>query len=746
VKAYGYNIFVSGLPGTGKATFAAKLAEAAADSGDPPRDTCYVYNFTEPKYPKLLTLKNGSGEEFKQDMDELVTRLSVDVPALFNGYEFEVEKNAIVKKLHEKRDEAIAAVTKSAKENGFGVKSLTSGIQFLPIIDGEMVNEEQYETLSPETKAEITAKSETITEQTAAVLRTIKGYEAETAKKVEELEYKHGLFLTGRLMAGLFTKYADEYGVLDYLQSVKEDVMENLCDFLESGESDDELMQLMPWAAKKGRDESFMKYQVNLIACNNGRPPVVIGHNPTYANLVGEIEYESEHGNLTTDFTKIKAGLLHKANGGYLILRANDVLSNYSVWETLKKTLKTKEITIEPLREYGGSIAAATLKPEPIPLDVKIILIGSGLCHEILFEYDDDFQKLFKLHAEFDYEMPNDGGNNLKIAEFIKKYISDNKTAEFDNGAVARICEYAARLSENQQTLSSQFGKISELLTETAAWAKLDGAEVVAAEHVNKAVAERDRRLNMYEEKLQSLIDKNVIMIDTDGSKTAQINGLAVLESGGYAFAKPSRITATTYVGKSGIVNIEKEAEMSGSIHDKGVEVLTGYLGQLYAQDFPLSLSCRICFEQNYHGIDGDSASSAELYAILSSLADLPIKQNLAVTGSINQRGEIQPIGGVTLKIEGFFATCKKRGLTGEQGVIIPEQNTRDLALNDEVVEAVKDGVFHIYAITTADEGMELLTGTPSGSRKGRGKYPPDSVHGRVSRKLRDFYKKSIAE
>jgi len=729
VKAYGYNIFVSGLPGTGKTTFACEFAKQAAKTDAPPPDLCYVHNFDEPKYPNLLSVKNGLGNVLKSEMEELVTKLCEDIPALLAGEEFDNEKNAVVKVFHDKREELITNVTKYAKENGFGAKSLNSGMQFLPIIDGEMINEEQYDQLTADVKADITARSETITERTAQTMRKIKVLEAETNKKVEELEYKHGLFLVGRLMAGLLVKFENEHAVLAYLSKVKEDVLANLGDFLDNAEqNDDELMNIVPWAGKKPKDDAFNKYKINLIA-HSSSAPVIVSHNPTYASLVGEIEYENEMGNLVADFMKIKPGLLHTANGGYLILQANDVLTSFQAWETIKRALRTKEIITEPIREFGGGVITATLKPAPVPLDVKVILVGPGWCYDILHEYDDDFQKLFKIHAEFDYEMPYTPHNTASLAQLVKKFAREHDSLEFDCGAVARLIEYSVRLADNQEMMSTQMGKLTDILTEAVAWAKIAGAVIVTDSYIEKAIAERDKRLNMYEEKLGGLIDKNFIMIDTDGAKTAQINGLAVLSSGGYAFAKPSRITATTYVGKAGVVNIEKEAEMSGSIHDKGVEVLTGYLGQMYAQEFPLSLSCRICFEQNYNGIDGDSASSTELYAILSSLSETPISQEIAVTGSVNQFGKIQPIGGVSHKIEGFFDICKKRGLTGTQGVIIPRQNVKDLVLKDAVIDAVKNGKFSIYAIDDIDEGIEILMETPA-----------RTIHEKVLKKLKKYY------
>jgi predicted ATP-dependent protease len=408
--------------------------------------------------------------------------------------------------------------------------------------------------------------------------------------------------------------------------------------------------------------------------------------------------------------------------------------------------LLTGEIVTEPMREYATGIAVSGIKPQPVKVDLKIILVGTEFYYELLYECEEDFQKLFKIRADFDDEMKLSSDNVTQVCRFVKSYAEREKTPDFHVRAVAKIIEASARIAERQNKLTANFNRVSEMLAESAAWARIESSPVVLEEHVRKAIAEQEFRLNMYEEKLTEMIEDGTILIDTEGFKVGQLNGLAVLDMGDYVFAKPSRITATSYVGKAGIVNIEKEAEMSGSIHEKGVQVLIGYLGQTYAQEFPLSLSCRICFEQNYSGIDGDSASSAELYAVMSSLSQYPINQSLACTGSMNQRGEIQPIGGVTYKIEGFFDLCRNRGLTGGQGVIIPKSNVSDLMLKDEVVQAVKDGLFHIYSIETVDDGIELLTGVKAGVKSDKDKYPLDSVHGKIMKKLREYYKKATEE
>jgi len=749
MKMKGYNLYISGASGVGKTTFAKAFAERIAATEAIPQDLCYVYHFKEPKRPKLLSLPGGKGLPFKADMDDFARGLAIEIPRAFSSKEFEAQKNGIVKAYQEKRDDTIKVVSDYAKEKGFGVKMTNTGIYFMPVVDGEMISEEQYDALPDADKEEISGHSDDIQQEAAEVMNAIKAFEEDTRRRVEALEYHIGLFTVGRHVGQLQEKYAEEPDVLAFLSEVKKDVLENLKDFLNEPDAEEEYLQgLMPWMAKKGQTDFLSKYKVNLLtdASQATGAPVVVSYNPTFANLLGEVEYDSEFGNLTTDFMKIKPGLLHQANGGYLILQAHDVLSNPHAWEALRKTLQTNAVDIEPMREYASGVPVSSLKPEPAPVSVKVVLAGSPFYYELLSEYDEDFGKMFRIHAAFDYEIQGGEGNTAEVCRFIKRFVQEEGTPEFDCNAAAAVLLYAARLAERQDKLTAQFSRLWEIMAEAATWARLDGQALVTAAAVEKAIAERENRLNLYEEKLTDMIERDVIMIDTAGRKVGQINGLAVMDTGDYVFAKPSRITATAYMGKSGIVNIEKEAEMSGAIHDKGVQVLIGYLGQTYAQEFPLSLSCRVCFEQNYSGIDGDSASSTELYAVLSSLSELPINQELAVTGSMNQRGEIQAIGGVTHKIEGFFDLCAKRGLTGRQGVIIPAQNVHELVLNDAVVEAVKAGAFHIYAIKHVDEGLALLLDKPAGVPGAKGKYPTGSVHGLVYKKLKDFYKKSMME
>ena len=738
MKEKGYNIYVCGSAGTGRTTFAMEYAKKLAAIEPVPPDLCYVYNFENPKCPKLLRLPAGMGKRLKKDMAELIDRLSAEIPKVFADRDYEQKKNSIVRILKSKQEEIIKDMTEEARKSDFEVKNSNSGLFFLPIINGEVINEEQFDSLTQEQRDTITKKSESIQQRASDALREMREYEKVTRKNVEDLDYSLGLLTVGHHMTDILEEFSAEPELLKYLKAVKEDILENLTDFL-SGDSDEEeaMQALMPWQAKKNNEDTLSKYKINLLTDNSvlDGAPVVIDYNPSYSNLIGEIEYDNEFGNFSTDFMKIKPGLLHKANGGYLILQAQDILGSHHSWEILRRSLITGQILTESLREFNTGIAVSGIKPEPIPLDVKIIIIGGGFYYEILYTYDDYFEKLFKIRADFDYEMKLNDANMTEIARFM----GHHSPLPLDSGAVGRLIEHSVRLAERQDRLSTKFCRIKEILDEAVVWAKMDGAEKVTDKYVQKAIYKRENRLNMYEEKLSEMIEDDVIMISTEGAKVGQINGLAVLDTGDYAFGKPSRITATTYMGNAGIVNIEKESDMSGSIHDKGVQVITGYLGHMYAQTFPISLSCRICFEQNYSGIDGDSASSTELFAILSSLSGIPIRQDIAVTGSINQYGEIQPIGGATYKVEGFFDLCKSRGLTGSQGVIIPTRNVRDLVLKDEVVEAVKKGQFHIYPISHVDEGIEILMGTLAGKPP----YPFNTIHGKVYRKLRSYHKKN---
>lgn len=749
VKMKGYNIYMCGPSGTGKTTYALSSTQKLAATEPVPMDWCYVYNFENPMKPMAISFEAGIGKRFVDDMAELVAQFRKELSKAFRSEDYEKEKLMIAHGFEEQQDEMFDEMSVLADEYDFILKSMESGIYFIPIVNGEPVENENYDVLSEEEKEAIDKNNLLLREKTAPFMRKIYEFRKECDKQIDELNHKIANAAIGHYIEEVKETYKINERVISYINNVQKDVLEHLEYFMEEEEpEEDVLSSLMPLFGKKQEEDVTQRYRVNLIVDNSQTQgaPVVVNFNPTYNNLMGEIEYDSEFGNLTTDFMKIKSGLFHQANGGYLIVQAHDILSAPHAWEALRSVIKTKEINIDTIRELQGSTATPVLKPEPIPIQFKVIMIGSEYFYNVLSEYDEEFDKFFKIRADFDYEMPRTDENILKITQFIKGFVEREKTLEFDVSAICAIIEYSSRSTSRQDKLSTRFNYLAEILVESYTWAKLENATIITAKHVQEAIYEKEQRMKLYEEKLDEMLDEEVVMIDTQGSEIGQINGLAVLDMGSYAFGTPSRITATTYVGKSGIVNIEKEAHMSGHTHDKGVQIITGFLGQTYAQKFPMSLSCRVCFEQNYNGIDGDSASSTELYCIISSLSELPIRQNLAVTGSVNQKGEIQAIGGVTQKIEGFFKLCKKRGLTGNQGVIIPLSNVKELVLNDEVIDAVKTGVFHIYPIKHIDEGIELLMDYPAGEKDEDGKFPVDSVHGKVYAKLAAFAKASKIE
>ena len=749
VKMKGYNIYMCGPSGTGKTTYALSSTQKLAATEPVPMDWCYVYNFENPMKPMAISFEAGIGKRFVDDMAELVAQFRKELSKAFRSEDYEKEKLMIAHSFEEQQDEMFDEMSVLADEYDFILKSMESGIYFIPIVNGEPVENENYDVLSEEEKEAIDKNNLLLREKTAPFIRKIYEFRKECDKQIDELNHKIANVAIGHYIEEVKETYKTNERVISYINNLQKDVLEHLEYFMEEEEpEEDVLSSLMPLFGKKQEEDVTQRYRVNLIVDNSQTQgaPVIVNFNPTYNNLMGEIEYDSEFGNLTTDFMKIKSGLFHQANGGYLIVQAHDILSAPHAWEALRSVIKTKEINIDTIRELQGSTATPVLKPEPIPIQFKVIMIGSEYFYNVLSEYDEEFDKFFKIRADFDYEMPRTDEKKKKITQFIKGFVEREKTLEFDVSAICAIIEYSSRSTSRQDKLSTRFNYLAEILVESYTWAKLENATIITAKHVQEAIYEKEQRMKLYEEKLDEMLDEEVVMIDTQGSEIGQINGLAVLDMGSYAFGTPSRITATTYVGKSGIVNIEKEAHMSGHTHDKGVQIITGFLGQTYAQKFPMSLSCRVCFEQNYNGIDGDSASSTELYCIISSLSELPIRQNLAVTGSVNQKGEIQAIGGVTQKIEGFFKLCKKRGLTGNQGVIIPLSNVKELVLNDEVIDAVKTGVFHIYPIKHIDEGIELLMGYPAGEKDEDGKFPADSVHGKVYAKLAAFAKASKIE
>lgn len=740
IKTRGYNIYMSGMTGTGKTSYAESYIRKIAAKEKTPDDWCYIFNFDKTNQPIAINLPAGLGKVLQKDMDDFIKILKQEITKAFDSDEYEKEKNNIIKEFQDIRDNLLNQLNEDAEKQGFKVKTTSAGIYFLPVIEGKTLSEQEYGELDERLKHEINEKSNIMQNETIDIIRKIRNIEKDAEEKVCQWDNKIALFAVGMHINDLKEKYKDYGKVIHYLDKVQNDILENLDDFREEEVSEEQQQLIIPWV-KSSEASPTDKYKVNLLVDNSELKgaPVIIDFNPTFYNLLGKFEYENEFGTMTTDYTLIKAGLFHQANGGYLILQAKDVLSNVQAWEALKRVLKTKKISVENMKEQMGLVAVSALKPEPIPVRIKVILVGNAYLYQMLYEYDEDFRKLFKIKSDFDEEMDRNSENILELAHFISSFCKREKTLHFDKTGVAKVVDYSSWLTEDQNKLTTRFNDIVEILCESCAWAEIDEDVLVRDKHVKKAILEKINRSNKYDKKLLELLEDGTIMIDTEGEVIGQINGLTILDMGDYSFGKPSRITAATYMGESGIVNIEREIEMSGTSHTKGVLILSGYIGQKYAQEIPLSLSASLCFEQLYNGVDGDSASSAELYAVLSSLAEAPIKQGIAVTGSVNQHGVIQPIGGATNKIEGFFELCKIRGLTDNQGVIIPYQNSKNLLLNDEVIEAVKLGKFHIYPVKTIDEGIEILTGLKAGEKNKNGSYPRGTINYKVYEKLKRF-------
>lgn len=738
VKSDGFNIFVCGATGTGRNTQVNKLVNEIAARQDTPDDWIYVYNFVLPDEPIAVRLPAGRGIMFKKDMEELLGELKIEIPKAFESEDYETRRHELLKEYKTMRDSTLEDVENEAFQQGFMLKQSATGVILVPRSGNQPMTAEEYESLSDHEKEEIERKKHELHIRIEKVLSEVRAMEKAAKMKIKELEKEVVLFSVKHIIDELRFKYREFEDIVQYLNMVQEDIVENLDLFKEEEEEAQAVIFGVRGATKKA---STTKYQVNLLVDHRHSKgaPVIREPNPTYYNLVGRIEYVSHFGSMSTDFTMVSAGALHKANGGYLILQAMDVLSSFMAWDVLKRVIRNQEIKVEDINEQFRLITTTSLKPKPIPSDIKIIMVGPPWLYQLLYKFDEDFRKMFKIKADFDIEMDRDEDMIKKYASFIKVRCEEEGLRHFDRKAVAKIVEYGSRLTQDQEKLSARFMYIADILREANYWAGQDNKEYVDEPHVIKAIHEKIYRSNMIEEKIVELINKNILMIDSEGIEVGQVNGLAVIDMGEYMFGKPSRITARTFMGKKGVVDIERQVKMGGNIHSKGVMILNGYFGERFAQDNPLSLSASICFEQSYSGVDGDSASSTEAYCLLSSLSGVPIKQSIAVTGSMNQHGMVQPIGGVNEKIEGFYHVCKIKGLTGKQGVMIPEANVKHLMLKEEVIEAVRKGKFNIWAVSTVDEGIEILTGKKAGEKNKTGAYPKGTINYLVDKKLKEY-------
>ena len=714
MKHKGYNIYIAGVSGIGRTNYAKSLIKKNIKFNENLKDWIYVNNFRNNNEPVALSFKAGVGKEFKNDIDDIIEKLKVEIPKIFNSKEYENHNRLLMTELENNIHSIIDELNEFAKPKGFKFQITERGLLSVPIKeDGQLMEEPELGNLTPSEIRELRERGLKLNQESKEYIDKIKSCEDIYKNKSNELDRNVGRSLVGFYGQYLLTKYGEDEKVNKYINALCNDIVNNIAKFKKEPEDDKKdamaLLGIMP----NKRDDKFLnRYRVNLFIDNSEckECKIIVESNPTYYNLTGSIEYKNEMGSLTTSFMEIKPGAIHKANGGFLIINVRDLLSNPFSWECLKRTLKTEKINIESLNKQYGYLVTSTLKPEPIDLDLKVILIGDSYYYNLLYAYEDDFRNLFKIMADFDIEVDRNKDNIYKTVQLISNKCKESNLKHFDKSAVERLIEYSTRISDDKDKLSARFNKIVDIIYE--ADAVTDDYELyVTRKDVDKAIKQKIYRNNKYEEKLNEMFENGTLLIDLDGEKVGQINGLAVMGTGEYSFGKPSKITASTYRGRRGIINIEREIKKSGSIHDKGVLILSGYLGNRYGKEKPLSISTSITFEQNYNGIDGDSASSTELYAIISSIADIPIKHYIAVTGSVSQKGEIQPIGGVNEKIEGFFDVCKIKGFTGKQGVMIPIQNVRNLILKDEIIEAVKEGSFNIYAISNIDEGLEILTG-----------------------------------
>lgn len=743
VKSTGYNIFIVGPQGSGRTSYALKSVREKAAQMPAPCDWIYVNNFDEPPAPLAINLPAGQAKKAEEDFNKLIEELKSVISGVFEKSSYEDAKAQEISAFQEQISKMMGHVREEAEKDGFLVKRTPQGFVNIPlkaVKNGKGKKElkelqtDEFEALPRKEQKRLKNVSDMLTSKTLEVLRQIR--EKERALKAKLADMEAGICRTAikPYMDEIREKYGQTEKFARWIDSLERQIVANHALFIAA-------------ARDENSDVDFTPYKINVFVSNdpNGGAPAVWETNPTFYNIAGKMEYESRQGYYYTDFTRIVSGALHRANGGYLLLDAGELLRNFMSYDLLKRVLRSGVLTVENLSDQYGVMPITTPRPEAIPIKTKVILVGSYDIYYLLREYDHDFPKFFKIVSEFDYEMPRTPENEWDMARFIKTAAEQEGCLPFNKKALAEMIDLSSRLASSQNKLSTQFNSLKEYVVESSAWAQSEGAKTVDRKHVLQAIQEKRCRSSQTEEKIRAAFAENIIRIDTDGAVVGQINGLAVVSFAEVFFGHPTRITANTFMGQEGIINIEREISMAGPIHNKGLLTLSSYLGRVYAQDMPLTLSARLSFEQNYGGIDGDSASSTELYCLLSSLANVPVAQNIAVTGSVDQFGNIQPIGGVNEKIEGFFSYCLEHGLTGSQGVMIPWQNEQHLMLNHEVVEAIRRKKFHIWSVKTIDEGIELLTGIPAGKRRSDGTYPDDSVHGRAMAKLKRWIEKSAA-
>ena len=765
VEKRGYNLFVTGLTGTGKASAIKRHLQAIIDerSGQgirfPIHDWCYVHNFTDADVPHVLKLPTGKGRRLLQNLSGLLRTVREEIPKLFASEEYRTQRQQLEEEGRSSYQTQLQELEREARAESFGLQLTPTGVNLFPVsAEGKPFSPEEFMRLPEEDRNSIDELRGRLLQRVQETLEGLKKIGKEAHDRMTDLDRSVGEMELSELFRPLEDGWSEVPEVLEYLAALKGYAIDNLSIFTADGAQQGQTPATVPSPQPPSttQRDPYLPFEVAVLVDNSNTQaaPIIIESNPSWGNLFGRIERRAYMGAYFSDHTMLKPGSIHHSNGGYLVLNAKDLLMNSGGWEGLKRAIRDREVRLEDPAVQFGLIAPQGLRRQPIPWDAKVIVTGDETTYRLLSTYDqEDFWEMFKVKAEFDSQIDLTPESVNDYCSFICGICQSEGLLHADRSGVARVVEYGARLVADQTKLSSRFGQIQDLLIEGDYWARKDGAELITGKHVRKALDEKLYRLNLMEEKLRQLMAEGTLMVDITGEEVGQINGLVVYDLGDFSFGRPARITAKTFAGRRGVINIEREAQLSGRIHDKGVLILSGFLGWKFAQDKPLSLSASLSFEQSYEGVDGDSASSTELYAILSSLSELPISQSIAITGSVNQKGEIQPIGGANQKVEGFFDICRLKGLTGDQGVIVPHQNVKNLMLREDVVEAVKQGSFHVYAVHTIDEGIEVLTGVPAGERGPDGTFPQGTVNALVDKKLqalaqslRGFYTEALAD
>ncbi|MBM3155929.1 MAG: ATP-dependent protease [Chloroflexi bacterium] len=738
IPNFGFNIYAAGLPGTGKRTAIVAFLERIARDKEVPPDWCYVHNFQDAYRPRALRLKAGTGVQFQKDMKKFIESAQSEVRKAFESEDYGKRRDATAHAFNEKREKLFNQLNQMAHDKGFAIQMSPMGLLLIPIVNGKPLSEQEMLALVPQQKEELAKKREQIQDQIKEAMAQMRNWDREGGEQIEKMDEEVVKFVLDAPIEELAKKYGENPDVSGYLKDIEKDIIENMNLFRSPSEPD----PANPFA-RMAAIQTLRKYEVNVLVDNSHLKgaPVIIETNPTFNNLVGRLEKEAYFGAVSADFTMIRPGSLHKANGGYIVLRIDDVLRNLLSWDIIKRSLREKKIIIEDLAERFGFLSMKSILPEPVPLNIKVIIIGENMYYHTLYSLDREFAELFKVKADFDSRMDLNKENLKQYNSTLCAVCGKESLRHLDKKAVAKIIEHSSRLAEDQRKLSTRFAEIADIIREANYWASSDGAKLISGEHVSKAIEQKVYRSNLIYERIREMIERDVLKIDTRGKVVGQVNGLSVIAFGDLYFGRPNRITASIASGREGVVDIEREAKLGGPIHTKGVLILSGVMAERYAATAPLSLSARLVFEQSYEEVEGDSASTTELYALLSALANVPIKQGIAATGSINQKGEVQAIGGVNQKIEGFYDVCKAKGLTGDQGVIIPGSNVQNLMLREDVVEAIKKGKFTVYSVKNVDEGIEILTGIKAGKRLKSGKFPRGSINGMVQDRLEQLAK-----